>query len=127
MTRPHRASYGYGGMPVTHARPPLSQTAEAVENIEAIAAVDGVDCLFIGPSDLAASLGHLGNPGAAEVQEVIKKSLQRIIATGKRAGIFSFGPESAKEYISLGARFVSVGSDVGLLRDSMKALRSQFP
>lgn len=105
---------------------PLPQTAEAVANIEAIAAVDGVDCLFVGPSDLAASLGHLGSPGAPEVQAVIGDALRRILAAGKPAGVFSLGPASAREYMALGATFVAVGSDLGLLREGAKALRAQF-
>merc|ERR1719274_204119 len=65
------------------------ETMEAVKNIEEIAAVDGVDALFIGPSDLSASLGHIGNPGHPEVREAIEHAFAKIVQSGKPGGYLS--------------------------------------
>lgn len=85
-----------------------------------------MDALFIGPSDLSASLGHLGNVKAPEVLQVIDDAIARIVKCGKPCGIFAFNPDHAKRYIELGARFVAVGSDVTLLTAGAKALCAQF-
>src|SRR5262249_29074261 len=62
------------------------ETVKGMENLEAIAGVDGVDGLFVGPSDLAASMGHLGNPGHPDVQAAIKDLFRRIKASGRAVG-----------------------------------------
>lgn len=102
------------------------ETRAALDEIEAIAAVDGVDGIFIGPADLAASLGHLGNPFAPEVIEIIKDALARIQAAGKPAGILSFDEEHMHKFIALGTTFAAVGGDVNVLRDSAEKLAARF-
>lgn len=97
------------------------ESAQALENVEAIAAVDGVDALFIGPADLAASLGHLGNPRHPEVQDAIAKALACIKAAGKPAGIFALSPEDASAKIDDGFSFVSIGTDIGLLANGSRS------
>ncbi|MFC0218920.1 4-hydroxy-2-oxoheptanedioate aldolase [Pseudochelatococcus lubricantis] len=94
--------------------------------IEAIAAVEGVDGIFIGPADLAADMGFLGRPGAVEVQAAIDDGLKRIVEAGKAAGILSADRELARRYIELGATFVAIGSDVGLFATATRRLREEF-
>ena len=102
------------------------ETREAMNELEAIAAVDGVDGVFIGPSDLAASLGHLGNPAHADVQAAIKDAVTRLKKVGKPAGILTGNEEEARRYIEWGYLFVAVGSDVGLLANGSAALAKKF-
>jgi len=102
------------------------ETREAMTQLEAIAKVDGVDGVFIGPSDLAASLGHLGNPQAPEVQAAIKDAVTRLKAVGKPAGILTGNEEEARKYIDWGYLFVAVGADVGLLAKNADALAKKF-
>lgn len=91
------------------------ETRAAVSQIEAIAAIDGVDGIFIGPSDLAADLGHLADNGHPEVQTLIADSCARIRAAGKAAGILCGTAEDAARYFDMGFAFVAVGSDLGIL------------
>jgi len=91
------------------------ETRAAVGQIEAIAAVDGVDGIFIGPSDLAADLGHLANTRHPEVQGLIAQSCARIRAAGRGAGMLTGDPEEAARYFDMGFTFVAVGSDLGIL------------
>lgn len=102
------------------------ESAAALADIDAIAAVDGVDALFIGPSDLAGSLGHLGNPGHAEVQSAIDHARARIEAAGKPAGIFALSPQDARLRIEQGFRFISLGTDIGLLSKGANNLREEL-
>jgi 4-hydroxy-2-oxoheptanedioate aldolase len=97
-----------------------------IANLDAILGVEGVDGMFIGPSDLAAALGHLGNPGHAEVQEVIKQALRRIVGAGKAAGIIAADETAARRYLALGATFVAVGTDVTILARGAEALAARF-
>ena len=101
------------------------ETAAAVHEIEEIARVEGVDGIFIGPSDLAADLGHLGNPNHPEVQEAITGAGARIRAAGRAAGILTSDPDAAARYLALGFTFVAVGSDVGVLARGAAALAAQ--
>jgi 4-hydroxy-2-oxoheptanedioate aldolase len=101
------------------------ESRAALDQIEAIAAVPGVDGLFIGPSDLAGSLGHLGQPRHPQVQAAIADALARIAKAGKPSGIFAFDIEDAVAKLKAGAAFVSVGTDIGLLFNSAKALRTK--
>jgi 4-hydroxy-2-oxoheptanedioate aldolase len=101
------------------------ESRTALDQIEAIAAVEGVDALFVGPGDLAGSLGHLGNPGHPDVRTAIENAISRIKATGKPAGIFATSAEAAKAYLALGVSFVSVGSDVGLLAAGARDLAAR--
>jgi 4-hydroxy-2-oxoheptanedioate aldolase len=82
--------------------------------------------VFIGPSDLAASLGHLGNPGHAEVQAAMHDAVKRLTALGKPAGILTGNEEEARRYIDWGYLFVAVGADVGLLARNADALAKKF-
>ena len=80
-----------------------AETREALNNLDAIAATDGVDGVFIGPADLSASLGHVGNPGHPEVQAAIDDAIARITAAGKAAGILTPDEALARKYLELGA------------------------
>lgn len=88
------------------------ESRAAVACVDEIASVDGIDAVFIGPSDLAASLGHLGNPGSREVQVVIRETIARVSESGVSVGVMAANPELAKTYLGMGASFVSVGVDV---------------
>ncbi|MCE2578920.1 4-hydroxy-2-oxoheptanedioate aldolase [Komagataeibacter sp. FNDCR1] len=83
--------------------------------IEEICAVEGVDGVFVGPADLAADMGYLGQPGAPAVQEEVEKAILRIRACGRPAGVLTSDQALARRYAELGASFVAIGSDVGLL------------
>jgi 4-hydroxy-2-oxoheptanedioate aldolase len=102
------------------------ETRGAVGEIEAIAAVEGVDGIFIGPSDLAADLGHLANTRHPEVRAMIAGACSRIRAAGKAAGILTGDPDEAARYLEQGFTFVAVGSDVGLLANTSRSVASSF-
>jgi len=102
------------------------ETRAALNELEAIARVDGVDGVFIGPSDLAASLGHIGNPAHADVQAAIKGAVDRLKKAGKPAGILTGNEDEARRYIEWGFLFVAVGADVGLLAKNADALAKKF-
>jgi len=103
------------------------ETAEAVANIAEIGAVDGVDALFIGPSDLAASLGHLGNPGHPEVRAAIEAAFTAIRATGKAGGFLSANKADCEWVLGdLGASFCGVGSDYALLANQSRSLAAGY-
>ncbi len=102
------------------------ETRQSLDQIEAIAKVDGVDGVFIGPSDLAASLGHLGNPQHPDVQAAMKDAVTRLKAVGMPAGILTGNEDEARRYIDWGYLFVAVGSDVGLLAKSADTLAKKF-
>lgn len=102
------------------------ETQQAVNNVEAITAVDGIDGIFVGPSDLSASLGHFGNPKHPEVQAAIKHVFDVAKAQGKACGILAPIEADAHHYIDMGATFVAVGNDLGLLRSSTQALADKF-
>jgi 4-hydroxy-2-oxoheptanedioate aldolase len=103
-----------------------AETREALANLDAIAAVDGVDGVFIGPADLSASLGHVGNPNHPEVQAAIEEAIARINRAGKAAGILTPDEAQARKYLELGALFVAVGLDTNLLARSTSALAARF-
>jgi 4-hydroxy-2-oxoheptanedioate aldolase len=102
------------------------ETGEALARIEEIASVDGVDGVFIGPSDLSASLGHIGNSQHPEVQAAIQDAVRRLAAIGKPAGILTSVEAEARRYIDWGYRFVAVGTDLGLLARNADALARGF-
>jgi 4-hydroxy-2-oxoheptanedioate aldolase len=102
------------------------ETRAALANLESIAGVEGVDVLFIGPSDLAADMGHLGDSAHPEVRAAIDDAVRRISATGRAAGILAPAEEDARHWLALGCRFVAVGSDVGLLAGHGEALATKF-
>ena len=92
----------------------------------AIAGVDGVDCVFVGPSDLAAGMGHLGNASHPEVQQAIAAVFLDAKACGKPVGILAPVEADARRYMDMGATFVAVGSDLGLFRSATQALRDRY-
>jgi 4-hydroxy-2-oxoheptanedioate aldolase len=92
------------------------ETKRGLENLESIAAVEGVDGVFIGPGDLSAALGRLGQPNHPEVVGIIEDMIHRIKGAGRAPGILTGDPELAQRYIELGCLFAAVGSDIGLLR-----------
>lgn len=98
------------------------ETAEALAHIEDIAAVEGVHGLFIGPADLAASMGHPGNSGHPEVVAAIEDAIRRIVAAGKPAGILSTDMAFARRCMDGGTRFTAVGIDLSLLMAGARAL-----
>jgi 4-hydroxy-2-oxoheptanedioate aldolase len=102
------------------------ETRNAMDELEAIAAVEGIDGVFIGPSDLSASLGHIGNPAHPEVQKALETCVRRLKAVGTPAGILSGNEEEVRRYIAWGYTFVAVGSDVGLLGRGADALAKKF-
>lgn len=91
-----------------------------------IAAVDGVDCVFVGPSDLAAGYGHLGNASHPEVQSAIATVFADAKACGKASGILAPVEADARRYLAMGATFVAVGSDLGVLRSASQALCDRY-
>ncbi|MEA3536844.1 HpcH/HpaI aldolase/citrate lyase family protein [Rhizobium sp. CC-YZS058] len=94
--------------------------------LDAIAALDGIDGLFIGPSDLAADMGLLGQPGHPAVTEAIRHGFARIAAAGKGAGIMTLDPAQARLYRRLGADFMAIGTDVTTLVAATTRLRLDF-
>jgi 4-hydroxy-2-oxoheptanedioate aldolase len=102
------------------------ETRAALDQLEAIAAVDGVDGVFIGPSDLSASFGHVGNPQHPEMQKVLEDAVTRLKKVGKPAGILTGNEEEARRYIGWGYTFVAVGADVGLLARGADVLAKTF-
>lgn len=102
------------------------ESMRAIENLDDICAVDGVDGVFIGPSDLAADMGYLGRPGAPEVQRVVQDAITRIVASGKAAGVLIGDLGLARLYADLGALFVGIGNDVGLLANAAGKLLKDF-
>ena len=102
------------------------ETRQGLENLDAIAGVEGVDGVFIGPADLAASLGHLGDAGHPEVRAAIEDALSRIAASGKAAGVFVTDPTLAQHYRGCGASFIAVGGDTTLLRGAAVKLAASF-
>ena len=102
------------------------ESRKGVAAADAIAAVDGVDGLFIGPSDLAAGFGHLGNPQHPEVQDAMAQIFAAGKAAGKPIGILAPAEADARRYLAMGATFVAVGSDLGVFRSSTQALRDKY-
>lgn len=102
------------------------ETIAAVEQLAEIAAIEGVDGVFIGPSDLSASMGLLGQPAHPEVKAVIERAISTILSAGKAPGILCTDEALAHHYASVGARFVAVGVDTSLLAQSARALAGRF-
>ncbi len=102
------------------------ETMEAIGRLREIASVDGVDGVFIGPSDLAASMGHLGNFQHADVQKVITAAIGEIRAAGKAGGYLTGVEDEAKKRLAEGYQFVAVGSDNGVLLKNTDALAQRF-
>ncbi|SLN68515.1 4-hydroxy-2-oxo-heptane-1,7-dioate aldolase [Roseovarius litorisediminis] len=105
------------------------ETVAGIEALEDILSVDGVDGVFIGPSDLAADMGHMGDSAQPQVQSVIRDALARIKASGKAAGILALDHDTALTYRNWGAQFLAVGIDVVMLaktaRETMARWRNE--
>ncbi|KND57861.1 2-dehydro-3-deoxyglucarate aldolase [Candidatus Burkholderia verschuerenii] len=100
------------------------ESVEALDAVDAIAATPGVDCLFIGPADLAACLGHLGDGKHPDVQAAIDKIVAAAERAGIASGIFAMDSASAREYAKPGIKLVSIAADVmWLLRSTRQALQ----
>ncbi len=102
------------------------ESMAGLAGLDEILKVDGVDAVFIGPSDLAASMGHLGNPGHPDVKAALNAAIAKISAAGKAVGVFSADPVAAEAYRAMGASFLLVGVDALLLRNSAVVLAERF-
>jgi 4-hydroxy-2-oxoheptanedioate aldolase len=103
-----------------------AETKQALDNLEAICAVDGVDGVFIGPADLHASLGYPGETAHPKVKPLIDEAIRRIRKCGKAPGILTPNEADARHWLECGAQFVAVGSDLGLLARGAEALAAKF-
>lgn len=99
-----------------------AETPRALENLDAIARTEGVDCVFIGPADLSANMGFLGRPDHPKVVNAIDVAIDGIRAAGKAAGIVDFTREAHRRWEGRGVTFLGLGGDVGCLRAGMVAL-----
>ncbi len=102
------------------------ETKSALDQLEVICAVDGVDGVFIGPADLSNSFGYFGNWNHPEMEAAFKDAGSRIRSTGKAAGFLTANEEEAKKLIGWGFNFMAVGSDLGLLTRNADALAKRF-
>ncbi len=103
-----------------------AETVVAMDNLAAIAAVEGVDGVFFGPSDLSASMGLLGKPGDERVRAAIRRGIDTVRRAGKAAGVLAPDEAFAREYLAAGASFVAVGTDVSLLTSAAQKLLSTY-
>lgn len=102
------------------------ETQAALDSIEAIAAVEGIDGIFIGPADLHASLGHTGEVANPQVKPLIDDAIRRIRKCGKAPGILTPNEADARHWLACGALFVAVGADVGILARGAETLAAKF-
>lgn len=103
-----------------------AETVSALDRIDEIATVDGVDAVFIGPADLAASMGLPGQPGHPEVKARVEDGIARILRAGRPAGILTGDPDFARRCIALGTTFTATGIDLAFLLDGARARRALF-
>ena len=122
---------GYGRIKDYHKNAPNElcllvqvETRNAMQSLDAIADVEGVDGVFIGPNDLSADMGYLGNWQHPEVWKVMEDAAKRIRKAGKAPGIL-VGEADGQRCLDMGYLFVAVGSDIGLLRTG-DALAAKF-
>jgi 4-hydroxy-2-oxoheptanedioate aldolase len=102
------------------------ESAEAVRNVEAILAVDGIDGIFCGPADLAASMGLLGQQENPDVVAAVEHCISAAQTAGKPAGVNAFDPDRARAYAAAGASFILVDADVSILQRESERLAAQF-
>ncbi len=102
------------------------ETPLALENLASIAQVDGIDALFIGPTDLSATLGYVGQPTHPEVVKQIEWAIDTINSLGKPVGILAVQLEMATHYANKGVKFIGVGVDAPLLANALKQLASTY-
>jgi 4-hydroxy-2-oxoheptanedioate aldolase len=102
------------------------ETQRALDNLEAICAVEGIDGVFIGPADLHASLGHTGEIANPKVKPLIDAAIRRIRKCGRAPGILTPNEADARHWLGCGALFVAVGADVGILARGAESLAAKF-
>ena len=98
------------------------ESQEGVSNVDSIATTDGVDVVFVGPADLAADMGHIGNLKHPDVVAAVDHCFERILAAGKTAGIVTFDPAGILPYLQKGVTFLGVGGDIASLANALDAL-----
>lgn len=103
-----------------------AETMTALANLDEILQVEGLDGVFIGPSDLSASMGHVGNAAHPEVVDTIDATIQKIVTGGKAAGILVMDTDMAKHYVASGATYVGVGVDTLILGNGARDLAQSF-
>jgi 4-hydroxy-2-oxoheptanedioate aldolase len=103
-----------------------AETRLGIQNLDEIAAVDGVDGVFIGPSDLSAAFGHVGDPWHPEMQQIIADAFRRIQAAGKAVGILTLDEDLARTHVKMGATFIAVGTDSNLMVKATSGLAAKF-
>jgi 2-dehydro-3-deoxyglucarate aldolase len=102
------------------------ESRKGVDACADIATVEDIDCLFIGPSDLSAALGHFGQPQHPEVQEAIRHITEVAKSKGKAVGILAPVEADAQRYLDMGIQVTAVGSDIGLMKNASSALCARF-
>lgn len=102
------------------------ETIDAMHQLEEIAAVDGVDGVFIGPADLSASMGLRGQTSHPEVAAVIEDAFARLKTAGVPAGVMALKPAEAVRYVEMGSVMTAVGVDLVLLAEAVASLRERF-
>lgn len=103
-----------------------AESAQAVENIDAIAAIEGVDGVFVGPADLSADMGYPGQPDHPEVEAAIDHLIARTVAAGKIAGIITFDESRLNAYAEKGVTFLGVGGDMMILGSALRGLAARI-
>ena len=93
-----------------------------IKNLNEIVETPGVDCVFIGPQDIAAALGFIANPSAKEVQDVMKDLTKKILSFGKPVGILAASQVDAKVYRDWGIQFIGIGSDQAYIKKGAAAI-----
>jgi 4-hydroxy-2-oxoheptanedioate aldolase len=102
------------------------ESRAGLDALDDIVAVDGIDGVFLGPADLAASLGHLGRPDHPEVVAEVERAIGVIAAAGKAPGVNAFVEAAARRYLEIGVRFILVGADVTLLARGSEELAARY-
>ena len=102
------------------------ETLTGLENLDAIAKIDGVDAVFIGPADLSASMGRRGQMTHVDVNAAVSNAIKRLVEVGIPVGVMALDPDVADRYLNLGANFVAVAVDLVVLADAISDIRTRF-
>lgn len=102
------------------------ETVEGLKNLSEIASTPGVDAVFIGPADLSATMGLIGQTAHPDVDKAIRDAIATLTAMNVPTGIMALEPKQAEAYMACGARFVAIAVDLILLADSVQAIRERF-